>query len=57
LLYLMATALATLGFGEHYLFDLVIAVPYTVGVVSLARRLRVPATWPTRRRLVSITAP
>jgi len=56
LLFLIATALATLGFGEHYLFDLVIAVPYTVGVVSLARRLRVSASAPARQQIASITA-
>lgn len=57
LLYLIATALATLGFGEHYLFDLVVAVPYSVGVVSLARCLRVSATSPAGSQVASITAP
>ncbi|MGA7521028.1 MAG: phosphatase PAP2 family protein [Acidobacteriaceae bacterium] len=36
------TALATLGTGEHYLIDLVVAVPYTWGICRLeiwARRL------------------
>jgi PAP2 superfamily len=48
LLFLTATALATLGFGEHYLFDLVMAVPYSMAVVSMARRLRFSATLPAR---------
>jgi hypothetical protein len=53
LLYLLATALATLGFGEHYLFDLVVAIPYAAGVVGLAGLLR-PAQ---SRQIVAITAP
>jgi hypothetical protein len=55
LLYLVATALATLGFGEHYVCDLVVAVPYTAGVVMLAGRVQVqdPAA---RVEVASITA-
>jgi hypothetical protein len=29
------TALATLGLGEHYLVDLVVAVPYTLAILAL----------------------
>ncbi|HWR53007.1 MAG TPA: phosphatase PAP2 family protein [Bryobacteraceae bacterium] len=36
------TALATLGLGEHYLVDLVVAVPFTVGFQAMCNRL-VPA--------------
>jgi hypothetical protein len=36
--YVMLTLLTTLGSGEHYLFDLVIAVPYSVAVAWIASR-------------------
>jgi hypothetical protein len=43
-LYVVLTVLATLGAGEHYLFDLVTAVPYTIGMVWLGQRvMRRPA--------------
>jgi hypothetical protein len=38
-IYLVCTILATLGSGEHYLFDLACAVPYSVMVVLAARLL------------------
>jgi hypothetical protein len=38
-LYLVCTILATLGSGEHYLFDLACAVPYSFLVVLTARYL------------------
>jgi hypothetical protein len=34
-LFLILTLLATLGLGEHYLIDLIVAVPYTVSVRAL----------------------
>jgi PAP2 superfamily len=34
--FVLLTIGATLGFGEHYLFDLVLAVPYSMGVVWVA---------------------
>jgi len=33
-LFLVLTALATLGLGEHYLIDLVVAVPFTVAMTA-----------------------
>jgi hypothetical protein len=39
LLYVLATAAATMGFGEHYFFDLVAAVPYAAAIVRLEARL------------------
>lgn len=44
--YLAMTALATLGFGEHYLVDLVVAVPYALALeafVSAVPERRMPA--------------
>jgi hypothetical protein len=57
LLFLLATALATLGFGEHYLFDLIVAVPYTVGVVWLAGFLKDRDSRPIAAKIAPITAP
>ncbi len=37
ILFLVLTVLATLGLGEHYLLDLVLAVPYTALVLWLAK--------------------
>jgi hypothetical protein len=37
--FLALTILATLGSGEHYLFDLFCAVPYAIGVVWIVYRL------------------
>jgi hypothetical protein len=34
--YLILTVLATLGFGEHYFVDLVVALPYALAVQALA---------------------
>lgn len=39
-IYLVLTVLATLGSGEHYLLDLLVSIPYSIGVVWLAQ----PAT-------------
>jgi hypothetical protein len=33
--YLVLIVMATLGSGQHYLVDLIIAIPYTVGIVHL----------------------
>lgn len=40
-LWLMFTVLATLGFGQHYLIDLIVGVPFAVVVWSLVLRPRV----------------
>lgn len=40
--YLGFTILATLGTGQHYLFDLLTALPFTAAVVFLAKRVRLP---------------
>ena len=37
------TGLATLGSGEHYLIDLIVAVPLVMGAVGIYRRQRAPA--------------
>mgnify|MGYP003365058219 CR=1 FL=1 len=49
-LYLVATVLATLIFGQHYLIDLVVAVPFALAMQSLAeamiaRRLPTVVFW------------
>ncbi len=47
--FLALTLLAALGFGEHYLVDLVVAVPFAVTMQPLALRAR---SWaPVERRL------
>lgn len=38
--YLALTVLATLGFGEHYAVDLVVAVPYALALAALCGRRR-----------------
>jgi hypothetical protein len=50
--YLIATILATLGFGEHYLLDLLVAVPYLLGVLRLEKLL---PTGKARPRRVTVT--
>ena len=40
------TLMSTLALGEHYLIDLVVAVPFAVAVQALARSI-VARTWPT----------
>ena len=35
--YLALTALATLGSGQHYVFDLIVAIPYAYAVCSVTR--------------------
>ena len=37
-LYLALTVLATLGFGEHYVVDLVAALPYAMALVAICNR-------------------
>lgn len=34
--YLVLTVVATLGFGEHYVVDLIVAVPYSLLIQTLA---------------------
>ena len=41
--FLGLTLLATLGFGEHYLIDLVVAVPFTLAVQAVSTRQLAPA--------------
>lgn len=42
IVYALLTGAATLGLGEHYMIDLVVAVPYTLAVCSVPlRRLKV----------------
>lgn len=38
-LFILLTVAATLGFGEHYLIDLVMAIPYAVAIQWLSSRL------------------
>jgi hypothetical protein len=47
--FLALTIFATLGSGQHYLFDLLCALPYTVSVLALANHLRVYV--PTEKRV------
>jgi len=44
---LVLTFLATLGFGQHYFVDLVVAVPFAVAVQSFALRIR---SWASHER-------
>jgi hypothetical protein len=41
--YLLLTILATLGSGEHYLFDLIAAIPYAALILFLARHPWIPS--------------
>jgi hypothetical protein len=43
--YLLLTALATLGFGEHYLADLIVAPPLAVAVQALCTRTASRVRW------------
>jgi len=45
------TFLATLGFGEHYLVDLVVAVPFAVTMQALALRAR---SWAQSERRIAV---
>lgn len=50
-IFLVGTFIATLGLGEHYLIDLIVAVPFTVAIEGLA------SLWGRRRpRLTSALA-
>jgi hypothetical protein len=42
--HLILVGLATLGLGEHYILDLLIAIPYTALVIWLCQERRVPKT-------------
>ena len=44
-IYVMMTALATLGFGEHYLVDLMVAVPVGLAIQALWLRTRRASRW------------
>ena len=50
-LFLILTLLATLGLGEHYLIDLVVAVPYAVAVRAACMN---EAGWSRERVLTSV---
>ena len=41
--FLGLTLIATLGFGEHYLIDLVVAVPFTLAIQAVSTRQLAPA--------------
>jgi hypothetical protein len=43
--YLAFTVLATVGYGAHYVFDLVVAFPSTTACQALCLRLPAPAAW------------
>jgi hypothetical protein len=43
--FVIATAAATLGLGEHYVFDLLVALPYTLGVYWVGTRQWHPRSW------------
>jgi hypothetical protein len=51
-LFLALTVLATIGFGEHYVVDLVAAVPYALALAALCA----PAGWPRNRAAIAIGA-
>lgn len=42
--FLAFTLLATLGFGEHYLIDLVVAIPFSLAIQASAEKRRLPAS-------------
>lgn len=44
------TALATLGLGEHYVIDLVVAVPFTLLICKVVGRVRRPEVFTARSR-------
>ena len=54
-LFLALTLLATLGMGEHYLIDLVVAVPFTVALQA-AFTTRFPLSQAARSRPLAISA-
>jgi len=43
--YLLLTALATLGFGEHYLADLMVAPPLALAIQAACTRTSSPVRW------------
>lgn len=51
LIFMIATLIATLGLGEHYLIDLVVAIPFTVTVDGLVSLISSTAT--SRRQVVA----
>ena len=44
LIHVALVVVSTLGSGQHYVFDLIVAVPYSICVVLMARRFRVKET-------------
>lgn len=51
LTFMIATLISTLGLGEHYLIDLVVAIPFTVAVDGLVSLISSTAT--NRRQVVA----
>jgi hypothetical protein len=55
-IFVIFTILATLGGGEHYLFDLIMAIPYTLAIVSIAGRLLQSVALGDRQEPVALEA-
>src|SRR5204862_7527755 len=51
ILFLIGTLLATLGLGQHYLIDLVVAVPLALAVYAVAATA-IPIANPVRRNAI-----
>jgi hypothetical protein len=51
LVFMIATLISTLGLGEHYLIDLVVAIPFTVAVDGLVSLISSTVT--NRRQVVA----
>lgn len=45
LVFLVGTFLATMGLGEHYLVDLIVAMPFTLALHALCTPIRHPSRW------------
>ena len=57
--FVVTTCLATIGLGQHYLIDLIVAVPFMIGVIALFERrwtLAGVATLVTTMLLVALRA-
>jgi len=52
-IFAMLTMIGTLGTGEHYLIDLVVAFPFTVMIQGISRR---ELAWSARRKWVGVVA-
>jgi hypothetical protein len=57
ILWFLCTELATLGLGEHWLIDLIVAVPYTLAIYPVAAGMvRSPRAWVTVAALAAMVA-